>query len=74
MSRLNFLCCCIFQASEKSLKAAGFARDANTVEKNSHDILSLSSGFPSIRDHAAELANLVGVHTKMRYYLTFRLL
>ena len=68
------LCFCIFQASEKSLKAAGFARDANTVEKNSHDIMSLSSGFPSIRDHAVELANLVGVHTKMRYFLAHILL
>ena len=59
--------CCNLQASEKSLKAAGFARDANTVEKNSHDINLLASGFPSIQSSAAELSNLVGVHTKMRY-------
>ena len=59
----------LLQASEKSLKAAGFARDAKTVEKNSHDINSLASRFPLIRGPAAELSNLVGVHTKMRYIL-----
>ena len=56
----------MLQASEKSLKAAGFARDANSVEKNSHDIVGLASGVPSVQDRAASLANLVGGHTKMR--------
>ena len=61
-----------FQATEKSLKAAWFAKDANKVERHSHDICGLAEGLiDRVRGPVQELSALVGEHTKMRYmYMT----
>lgn len=55
------------QAVEKSLKAAAFAKDANIVNRYTHDLRSLADGLTeSIRQLVSRLSSLLGEHTRMR--------
>lgn len=59
------------QATEKSLKAAWFAKDANKVPRLSHDIsaIAMMIGSGDISNCVADLADLTGNYAKMRYLL-----
>ncbi|KAL4220906.1 hypothetical protein ACF0H5_019172 [Mactra antiquata] len=55
------------QATEKSLKAAWYAKDANNVD-NSHSLRSLAGDLSeNIVTLAGDLENITGYHTHMRY-------
>ena len=65
----------IFQAVEKSLKAAWFSRDANKVAISrseygrSHDLCRIASGLGSddLKSLATQVVEITGEHIKMRY-------
>ncbi|XP_053401269.1 sacsin-like [Mercenaria mercenaria] len=64
----NWICYTCHQASEKSLKAAWFYKDANLTPRSSHSLISLASGLnKELREQAALLENRLGQHTRMRY-------
>lgn len=64
----NWICYMSHQASEKSLKAAWFARNANGFDRKSHDLRCLARGLtPELHECAQEVSTLLGEHTKMRY-------
>ncbi|KAL3881556.1 hypothetical protein ACJMK2_027982 [Sinanodonta woodiana] len=64
----NWVCYQCHQAAEKSLKAARFAIDGNSVQQYSHDLVSIASELNiDLVKLARQLQSLVGEDTRMRY-------
>ncbi|KAK3591138.1 hypothetical protein CHS0354_040202 [Potamilus streckersoni] len=68
VAAFNWICYSCHQATEKALKAGGFAVDANSVPRHSHQLTQIAAQLSdNIRELAQEIQNCVGEHTRMRY-------
>ncbi|XP_053401276.1 sacsin-like [Mercenaria mercenaria] len=65
----NWVCYKCHQASEKALKAAWFATNANKVNRQEHSLTAISVGLEggSLRNEASNLETITGDYSCMRY-------
>ncbi|KAK3584527.1 hypothetical protein CHS0354_039261 [Potamilus streckersoni] len=66
----NWICYHCHQATEKALKAAVYAIDANKVNQKSHKLADIARNgglIPDLLKLAKDVEDFLGEHTKMRY-------